>query len=679
MTKADEGLDHWDGPYGGFPPFHLATPQTIEAAVEAGIEAKRAEIAAIIANPDPPSFANSVEAFEDAGRALKRANTLRAAFVSTRAIGTMPEVQTRLAPKLSAFDTEIAYNDDLFARIDAVYQARDQLDPEQARLTKVLHARFVRAGAGLAREKRAELRELGQAIASAQARFQQNMINSVTDEPVWIEQESALVGLPADIIKAAAKAAAERGRPNAWAIINLRPLVWPVLQLARNRDLRRRVREMWVGRCSKDGPNDNRPIIAEVLKYRGRLAQLMGYPSYAHFATSALMATTPDIAMAQMMDVWEPVCRNTLERRDALQALAEADGLGEPIQAWDWLYYMEKLRQARFGLDAEAVKQYLSLDNVMAAMFDAAGRLHDLSFRHLPDAPVIHPDVKVYEVARNGAPLGVIWFDQLFREGKMRSSWQMELRAAESFREPVIAFSNVCSNIPKPDGDGPILMGWEYANVQFHEFGHALHMIMSQARYPSLGPMGVEWDLVEVPSQLNERWLYDPDLIRRHLRHHATGEAMPEAMIDAIEAGAKFERVFSVGVEYLAPAIVDMRMYLASDGSDVDPMAIEAQIYHELGMPPEVDAIFRLPNQYHSFTNEYASAVYAYLWADVLVADLIETFLDAPGGLYDAKVAQRWRDTILSVGTSVPGKQAFRNFANRDPDPGALMRRFQLA
>lgn len=381
--------------------------------------------------------------------------------------------------------------------------------------------------------------------------------------------------------------------------------------------------------------------------------------------------------MAQLLRVWEPVRRATLSQLEELQALADADGLGEPIKAWDKLYYAEKLRRKRFGLDAGAVKQHLELENILKAMFQAASRLHGLSFREL-QAPSVHPDVRVFEVTCGTQVTGVIWFDLLFREGKMRSSWQLELRAAESFRERIICYSNVCSNLERQEGNGRILMGWEYANVLFHEFGHALHMILCRASYPSLGSMAVAWDLVEVPSQLNERWLYDRDLLKTYAVHHETGRPMPDSMIEAIEAAAKYERVVSVGLEYLAPAIVDLRIYLAADGNDVDPIAIERQVYEELGMPDAIDPVMRVPHQHHSFTEVYAAGLYVYLWADVMVADVLEAFAESPGGLYDAPVARRWRDTILATGNSVSGQQAFQNFRGRDPDPNALLRRFGL-
>ncbi|WP_397414058.1 M3 family metallopeptidase [Phenylobacterium sp.] len=671
-------VDPWPGPYGGVPPFDLATPERIEAAVLWAMAEKRREIAAIIDNPAAPDFANTIEALEDCGRALRRAQCLLSMQSSTLAVGAAPEVQTRLAPRLEALEDEIALSTPLFARIEAVHAARADLDAEAARLVDLWRQKMIRRGVDSAPDVRARLQAVNAAIAETQSRFHRNMVEDVA-RYVLIERLEDLDGVPPEALDAASRLAQAKGHAGQWAIANVRPAVWAVLQRCRVRETRRRVREMWVTRCALDGPQDNRPIIAEVARLRGEKAQLHGYASFAHLATAGRMAGAPEAALDQMMRTLGPVRRNAQARLVMLQALADADGIDGPIQPWDWLYYVEQHRQRAFGLDGEAVKPYLTLDNVLAAMLDAAGRLHGLTFRWLSGVPTLHPDVRVLEVSRAGEVVGVIWFDVLLREGKMRSSWQYEMRAAETFRGRVIPLSNVCSNLDGRLADGSVVMGWEYANVLFHEFGHALHMILSEARYPSLGPMAIEWDMVELPSQLNERWLYDRDLIARHLRHRQTGEPMPDALIDGIEAAFQFDRVFSVGLEYLLPAIVDMRLYLAADGGPVDPLAIERQVYEEAQPPAAIDPIFFLPHQYHSFTDVYAAGVYAYLWADVMVADAIEAFLEAPGGLYDPGVAQRWRETILTRGAAVPGAEAFRAFRGRDPEPDALLRRFQLA
>jgi peptidyl-dipeptidase Dcp len=340
-------------------------------------------------------------------------------------------------------------------------------------------------------------------------------------------------------------------------------------------------------------------------------------------------------------------------------------------------YYAEQLRRTQFGLDAEAVKPYLTVDNVLAALFDQAKQLHNLDFAPLPAAPVLHPDVRAYEVSRDGSAVGVMYFDLVWREGKMRGSWQYEVRTHESFRGEVLPISNVCSGLmPARDGE-PVVMGWEYANVLFHEFGHGLHMLMSRAAYPSLGPCTVPWDFIEVPSLLNEHWLNDRALIRRHFRHWQTGEAMPEALIDAIEAGKKFDRVFSVNLDYLAPALTDLRLHQLADGRVIDPVEVEAEILAELEMPAAMDPMMTVTNAYHTWTESYAAGLYVYLWADVIAADIGNAF--AVAGFYDSDLAENYRQSILGSANVVPLDEAFRRFRGRDPDTDALKRRFALA
>lgn len=671
---AAELIAPWEGPFGGVPPVDRATPEAIEEAVELGIAARRAEIAKIASNPAPPDFANTIEALEDSGRALRRADRLREIFALTHALAPMPAIQQRLAARLAALEDEIWQDTALFARVQAVHGAREQLAPDQIRLVELIRDRMIRRGVGLPEASRAQLQDINARIAAGEAQFQQALLDCAAGEPVWVTKKSALDGLPEPVISAAAQLAAARGRPGAWAIAAVRPTVWAVLQYGRDRDLRRRVRDMWMER----GADTNRTLAAEIVSLRGRKARLLGYPTYAHLATANRMAGTPDAALAQLEAAWTAVRAATEARRAQLQALADADGLDGPIAAWDWVYYSDKLRRARCGLDARALRDYLSLENVLAALLDAIGRLHGLECAWRNDLPVIHPDVRGLELRRGGETLGVIWLDLIHRDGKAGRARQIELRTAENFRGRVIPLSTVCANFVR-ESDGRVPLGFEEANVLFHEFGHALHMIMSRARYPSLGPLAVEWDFVELPSQINERWLLDRDLLTRHARHYATDAPIPDALIDALFAAHRFDRVFSVDLAYLAPAIVDLRMYMAADGNPVDPVAIEAQVHREVGVPAAIDPIFRVWNQVHSFTEDYAAGLYVYLWADVMVADAIEVFETAPGSLYDETIAARWREELLSAAATRPGADAFRAFRGRDPDPGALLRRFALA
>jgi peptidyl-dipeptidase Dcp len=432
------------------------------------------------------------------------------------------------------------------------------------------------------------------------------------------------------------------------------------------------------------GPLDNRPVAAEILQLRGELARLMGYPSFAHFALADRMARTPDTALALLERTWAGVKPRALAQIADYQALADREGAGIRLAPWDRQFYAEKLRRERFGLDGDAVKAHFPLDAVLQAMFWAAGRVHGLAFKAVAGAPLIHPTVRVFEVSRGDEVVGVIYFDLFNRPGKAHGSYQTQYREAEHFRGRVLPISGVYSTFPAPpdmDKGQPVLLPWEYANVFFHEFGHALHMLHCTSAYRSLGSQHVAWDFVELPALINERWLRDRELLARFARHHATGEPIAPQLVDRIEQGLKYDRIFSLNPDFLLPAIVDMRLHLRADGSGqpIDPVQVEAATLAELGMPEAWDLIMRVTHNFHCFIGAYAAGLYSYLWADVMAADAVQAFERAPGGLYDVATAKAWIDKVLSVGHRVAADHAFRDFAGHDPDPSPLHRRFGLA
>jgi len=673
-------LTPWSGPYGGLPPFDKATPASIERAYQSAIASKRAEVRAIASDPAPPTFENTVAALEDSGRELTRIGCLFGVFASTMNTGEMGAVARRLAPLGPALEDEIAHDDALFARIDAVHKARFAagLSGEQQRLTSVIRDRLLRRGAGLPPGAKARLQVINGRLAGLQAKFNQNLIAEQDTQAVFLDDEADLEGLNEEMRAAAAAAAKDKGQPGRWAIPNMRPVVWPFLIKSARRDLREKVWRMWTMRGDNPGEYDNKPVIAEILRLRGEKARLLGYPDFAHLATADRMAGTPEVAMAMMQRTWASVIGPTRALIADLQALADAEGKDFRVAPWDRLYYSEKLRQARFGLDVEAVKPYLKLESVLQAMFWAAGRVHGLAFKEIPNAPVCHPSIRVFELSRAGEPVGVLWFDLFSRPGKTRGSWSSEYRTAESFRGRVLPLAAVYSNLQPAAADTPVLLTWEVANVFFHEFGHTLHMLCGGASYPSLGSLAVAWDFVELPALLNERWLYDRELLSRFAVHYRTGKPIPVEMVERIEKAARFDRVFSLNLDYLGPAIVDMRIHLEANGRGVNAVRLEEDVLKELDMPSAWDEIMRVPHSVHSFSDQYAAGIYVYLWADVMAADVAEAFARAPGGFYDKETSERWRRTVLSVGSTVPAEEAFRNFRGRDPDPDALLRRFGL-
>lgn len=668
---------------GGLPPYDHATPAAFQQALPVAVEAKRRAVRAITDNPAAPNFENTVAALEDCGRGLRDLQALFNAVTSTACVGEMSAVAQQLAPLVPALEIEVAHDPALFARIETVWRHRHSsgLDGQQIRLVEVLRERMVHAGAALAVEAKARLKSINARLAVLSSQFNQNMLAEQATQAVWLESQDDLAGLPEPQRQAAAAAAKALDREGVWVIPNQRPAVWPFLIHSTRRDLRERVWRMWNDRGDNDGPHDNKPVIAEILRLRGERARLLGHASHAHWVLTLRMARTPETAMAALRRTWEAVLPATQRQVAEYQAVADAEGADFRLAPWDRLHYAERLRRRRFDLDGEVIRQYLPLDRMLEAMFWAAGRVHGLSFEEMPDAPRLHPSIRVFEVRRADETVGVLYADLFHRPGKAHGSHQHQMRGAESYRGRVLPISNMVSGLPPPPPGEPVLLAWEYANVLFHEFGHALHMLLNRARYPSLGSLQVAWDLVELPSLLNEYWLRDRELLTRFARHHATGEPMPGALIDRLEAGLKYDRIFSVNLDYLGGAIVDLRLHLMADGGDreIDAVAVERETLAELGMPQAWDLILRVTNSSHSFAGGYDAGLYSYLWADLMAADAAEVFLQSPGGLYDADVARSWRDTILSVGHTVPAAESFRRFRGRDPDPGALMRRFGLA
>ncbi|MBL8323357.1 MAG: M3 family metallopeptidase [Rubrivivax sp.] len=685
------GLPH----LGGLPPYDHATPAALEEAFDTAIETKRDAVRRIARNAEPPTFDNTVAALEDCGRPLRHLQALFIAVSSTASVGDMPAVAQRLAPRVPALELEIAHDPALFARIDAVWKARQAsaLDAQQIRLVEVLRERLVRAGAALAAPGKARLADINERLATLSAQYRQNLIAEPATQALWLDSEADLAGLPGAQRRSAADAAKALGREGRWAIPNQRPAVWPFLIHSTRRDLREKVWRMWDGRCDHDGAHDNRPIAAEMLRLRGERARLLGHASHAHGVLAERMVRTPQTAMTALRRTWDRVLAATQRQVADYQAIADAEAAGEPgitLAPWDRQHYAEKLRRQRFDIDGEVIRQYLPLERMLEAMFWAAGRLHGLAFSELRGVPVLHPSIRVFEVRRDsaadaagatGAAIGVLYVDLFHRPGKMHGSHQHLLRAAEHFAGRVLPISNMVSGLPPPGEGEPVLLPWEYANVLFHEFGHSLHMLLDGARYPSLGSLNVAWDFVELPSLLNEYWLRDRALLARFARHHATGEPMPAALLDRLEAALKYDRIFSVNLDYLGGAIVDLKLHLLADGSgrDIDPQAVEREILAALGLPACWDQILRVTNSFHSFVGSYDAGVYSYLWSDMMAADVAEAFLASPGGLYDERTAQAWREQLLTVGHTVPADEAFRRFRGRDPDPEALMRRFGLA
>ncbi len=665
----------WSGPHGAAPAFDKVETAHFIPALEAAIAEKQAEVGAIADNPAPPTFANTLEALEASGPALTRASRVMGVYTSTMNTPQMREVQTWASPKLAALRDEITHNPALFARIKAIYEARDTsgLNPEQQRLAFVTYDRFVRQGAALSPADKASLAAVNQKLASLYTRFSQNILADEEGQALVLESEVDLEGLSEGQIEAAAAEAKARGMEGKWAFANTRSSMEPFLTFSARRDLREKAFRLFTRR-GDGGEHDNLPLITEILALRARKAKLLGHPTFAHWVADGQMAKTPDAAMKLLIDVWGPAKSRVAEEVAEMEQLSSSEGSNAPIAPWDYRYWGEKVRKAKYDLDENEVKPYLQLSRMIEGMFWAAGELFGLKFEQLHDLPVYHPDVTVYEATRDGRRVGVWYFDPYARAGKNSGAWMSEYRTQE--RLGGVATTPVISNnenyIPPKKGE-PCLISWTDAVTLFHEFGHGLHGLNSNVTYPSLAGTAVLRDFVELPSQLFEHWLPTRELLAKFAVHYQTGEPMPEALVDKVLRADTFHQGFKT-VEYLSDALLDLKAHLKGD-TPIDADGFEKSALAEIGMPPQIVLRHRLPHFSHMFSSEsYAAGYYNYIWADTLSADAAEAFAEAPGGFYDKALAQRLLADVLSIGNTVDPGEAYRRFRGREAGIDALMR-----
>ena len=669
-------LSPWPGPYGGLPPFDVARVEHLAPALEAAMAEQLAAMERLTANPAPPTFENTLAPLERSGRELERAYTVYGVFATALSTPEFQAVEREMEPKLAAFQDRILQDERLFARIAPIYEARERsgLDPEQQRLAWLHYTRFVRAGARLAAPAKQRVAAINERLATLYTTFSQNVLAEEGEQMLLLAQEAELAGLPAAVREGAAAAAAARGHPGKWAVLNTRSSVEPFLSYSSRRDLRERVWRTFVTRGDHGDARDTKGIIGEVLRLRAERARLLGYPTHAHWRVEDSMAGTPERAMALMEAVWPAAVARVREEVRDMQAVADAEGAGITIEPWDYRYYAEKVRKARYDLDEDEVRPYLQLESLREGMFWVAARLFDLHFRPAPGVPVYHPDVRVWEVRDGkGRHAGLWYFDPYAREGKRSGAWMNSYRSQERLDGEVTSIVSNNANFVKGKPGEPVLVSLTDAVTLFHEFGHALHGLSSSVRYPSLSGTSVARDYVEFPSQILERWLITPEVLSRFGRHVSTGAPVPAELIDRIERAKRFNQGFET-VEYLAAALLDMELHLAGEAS-IDPAAFEREALAELGMPKEIVLRHRLPHFSHVFSSDgYSAGYYSYLWADTLAADAYEAFTEA-GGPYDGEVAARLRRFVFSAGNTVDPAEAYRAFRGRDPDVGALMRR----
>ena len=641
------------------------------------MEAHRVEIDAIAANAAPPTFENTVVAFDRAGSQLHRLSLLFGNLCSAETSDTLQAVERTMAPRLAAHRSVIALNEGVFARIAAVHSQRVAmgLDPVAFRLVERIHLDFVRGGAVLTGESRARAAELSELLATLSTRFSQNLL---ADESGWHLElsDDDLVGLPDWLLAAMAGAAADAGLADgSYALTLSRSLITPFLMLSPRRDVREVAWTAWLRRGENGGTTDNRSLIVEILGARLELAQLHGFASFTDFQLADTMAKRRDAVADLLEKVWVPARSAALAEHEELGSLARADGVAE-VQAWDWRYYAQRVKQARYELDDDEVKPYFSLDAMLGAAFDCAHRLFGLTFVERPDVVTYHPDVRTFEVhGPDGSLQGVFLSDNYARPTKRSGAWMSSYRLRTYHREgeaalPVIANHN---NFAKAGGAAATLLSLDDSRTLFHEFGHGLHGLLSTSPYERLAGTNVLRDFVELPSQLFEHWLLEPEVLRRHARHVETGEPIPEELIERIHRASEFNQGFET-VEYVSSALVDLAIHERTDGPPEDIEQFEREQLAAIGMPPAMVLRHRLPHFSHLFSGSgYASEYYVYLWSEVLDADAYDAFTEA-GSPFDPATADRLRTYIYSSGNTIEPGEAYRAFRGRDAGIEPLLR-----
>jgi peptidyl-dipeptidase Dcp len=668
-------FETWTTPF-GLPPFDRIRPEHFPPGFNRGMAEQLAEVAAIADSTEAPSFANTVEAMERSGRLLGRVSRVFHNLDASHTNDAIEAVARDYAPKLAQHYMRIQLNAALFGRVAELHAKRETLGlaEDQRRLLERYHLDFVRSGALLGDEEQARMSAISERLATLHTLFGQNVLH---DEKEWrlVLGAGDLDGLPEFIRGAAAEAARERGLPGSYVITLARSSVEPFLTFSARRDLRQAAYEAWTRRGEHDGEHDNRPLIREILTLRAEQARLLGYDNFAAYRLDDTMAKSAEAVARLLSQVWEPAKRKAKVERGELQALARQEGMNAAIEPWDWRYYAERVRKAKYDIDEAEVKPYFVLDNMVRALFDTATRLFGVSFAERSDLKLYHPDVRAYEVHdAEGRHVGLFLHDNFARSGKQSGAWMSSYQDQESFDgeiAPIIVNNN---NFAKGT---PTLLSFDDAETLFHEFGHGLHGLLSRTRYPSQSGTSVRRDFVEFPSQIFEHWMSVPETLRAYARHYQTDEPMPEDLLRRLLAARNFNQGFAT-VEYTAAALLDLEFHVAPEPKSIEIAGFERAIMRKIGMPAEIGVRHRPTHFQHLFAGGgYAAGYYAYLWAEVLDADGFEAFREA-GDVFDPGLAARLKD-IYSAGDTRDPMELYRAFRGREPDIAALLKDRGLA
>ncbi len=674
QTDANPLLEPWTGPFEA-PPFDRFEPGQFRPAFDAALAQARAEIDAVAADPAAPTFANTIEALERSGRSLDKVASVFFNLTGAHTNDELQAIEREIAPILARHRSETYLNEALFKRIDALKARADKLglSGEQARVLDRYRLDFTRSGAGAEPQAKARLAAIAERLATLAAQFGQNVLK---DEKDWLMllDERDLEGLPDFFISSAARIAADRGHPGKYAVTLSRSSVEPFLQFSARRDLRETAFRAWAARGENGGATDNRAVAAEMVRLRAERARLLGYETYAHYRLADTMAKTPEAALDLLESVWTPGVASARKDEEALQAIAAGEGENFKLAPWDWRYLAEKRRRKEFDFDESELKPYLQLDRIIEAAFYAAHRLFGLSFTERFDLKLYHPDVRAWDVTgSDGAPKALFLGDYFARPSKRSGAWMSGFRGQRKLDGPQLPIVVNVMNFAKGAEGEPSLLSVDESRTLFHEFGHALHGMLSDVTYPRISGTHVAGDFVEFPSQLYEHWIKEPEMLRRFALHAKTGEPMPQALMDKLLNARRFNQGWAT-VEYTASALVDLKLHLDPSPDEVDVAAFERKELERIGMPDAIGMRHRTPHFQHIFSGGYSAAYYSYLWSEVLDADGFGAFEES-GDIFDPGVAKRLNDFVYSAGGSRDYDEAYRAFRGRAPSPEALFRK----
>lgn len=647
----------------GVPPFDKIKLEHYEPAFLKGIEEQNANIDAIVNNSEAPTFENVIVALDNSSPTLDRVSAIFYNMTEAETTDDLKELSIKLAPTLSEHSDNISLNQDLFKKVDAVYQQKDALGltTEQQRLLEETYKGFVRSGANLSPEKQARLREVNKELSTLGIKFSDNVLNENNAFKLYIDKEEDLAGLPDWFRQSAAEKAKEDGQEGKWLFTLGNASRLPFLQYSENRPLREQMYKAYINRGNNNDKNDNKKIITDIIKLRLEKAQLLGFDCYSNFVLDNTMAKNSTTVMDFLNNLWSYSLPKAKAEAVELQNIMDKEGKGEKLEAWDWWFYTEKLRKEKYNLEEDEIKPYFKLENVREGAFAVANKLYGITLTKLEGIPVYHPDVEVFEVKdADGSHLGVFYVDYFPRPGKSGGAWMSNYREQQGAIRPLVC--NVCS-FTQPVGDMPSLLTIDEVETLFHEFGHALHGLLTKCNYKGISGTNVVRDFVELPSQINEHWATEPEVLKMYAKHYQTGETIPDSLIEKILNQKTFNQGFMT-TELLAAAILDMNLHNLTDTQNLDILAYEKEVMDKLELIPEIAPRYRT-TYFNHIIGGYAAGYYSYLWANVLDNDAFEAFKEH--GIFDKKTADLFRNNVLEKGNSEDPMTLYKNFRGTEP------------